>query len=275
MGTKTKIAWTDHTWNPWQGCQKVSPGCLNCYMYRDKTRYGQDGADVLVSGKSTFGLPLRLKGPARVFVCSWSDFFIDHPAVNTVRPSAWQMIRDCPHLTFQILTKRPENIATMLPPDWGDGYPNVWLGVTAENQATANKRIPILLQVPAAKHFVSCEPMLGPIDLTAIDYDCILAAFAWRKHLDWVICGGESGPSARPMHPEWAADLRDQCKAAGVPFFFKQQGEWALMDTDNATGLRAVLDVDGDPMVMVGRAAAGDLLDGVESREFPQEAPRG
>jgi protein gp37 len=294
VGTNTKIAWTatvnpdgsvtpGHTWNPWQGCQKISAGCEHCYMYRDKKRYGQDGGKVVVSSKATFGLPLRLKGPARVFVCSWSDFFIDSPVIVDARRIAWGLMRTMDHLTFQLLTKRPENIAAMLPPDWGNGYPNVWLGVTAENQEMANKRIPILLQTPAAKRFVSVEPMLGPVDLSRVTLSNGATCHPLRVQegrypvsgnvgpVSWVIVGGESGPGARPMNPDWAQSLRDQCKTASVPFFFKQQGEWALMGADNAAGRHYVITVDGDLMIKVGRAAAGDRLDGVEHKQFPAE----
>lgn len=208
MGKNSKIAWCDHTWNPWQGCKKVSAGCENCYMFRDKKRYGQDPDIVIRSKPATFNKPLHWKEPAKVFVCSWSDFFIEE--ADKWRDQAWRIIRQCPHLTFQILTKREERILECLPKDWGDGYPNVWLGVTAENQDMADLRIPLFLEVPAAVHFVSCEPLLGGIKLPLINL------------LDWVIVGGESGSTCRYMSPAWARLLKTNCLIRGVPFFMKQ-----------------------------------------------------
>lgn len=244
MGTNTGIAWTDHTWNPWQGCRKVSPGCANCYMYRDKARYGQDPATVIRSSTATFNSPLRWKEPARVFVCSWSDFFIED--ADEWREDAWEIMHKTPHITYQILTKRPENIAERLPMAYrtfGGMWPlqNVWLGVTAENQEMADKRIPILLKTPAALRFVSIEPMVGPVDLERVQWPQrhkvdVLRRGAWdvpgwfpgftnhgdMEGLDWVIVGGETGPAARMMQPEWALSIKGQCHSAGVPFFFKQ-----------------------------------------------------
>ena len=224
MGKNSGIDWTDHTWNPWQGCDKVSPGCLNCYMFRDKKRYGQDPSTLILSKLATFLKPFTWKEPAKVFVCSWSDFF--HKDADEFRDAAWDVIRKNPHLTFQILTKRPERIADHLPEDWP--LKNVWLGVTAENQEMADRRIPILLSITAAVRFVSVEPMLGPVDL--IDY-------LWPPHgtsmmemidtdryniLDWVIVGCESGSGARQMELDWARDLKNQCRQDDVPFFLKQ-----------------------------------------------------
>ncbi len=204
MGKQTGIDWTDHTHNPWQGCRKISPGCANCYMYTDKKRYGQDPSTV-VRSKTVFNAPYKWKEPARVFECSWSDFFISD--ADPWRDEVWQIIRDNPHLIFQILTKRPQNIKDRLPADWP--LKNVWLGVTAENQEMADIRLPILQKIPAVIRFVSVEPMLGPVTLS--DYD-----------LDWIICGGESGPRARDMKPEWALALKDQCVKKGTAFFMKQ-----------------------------------------------------
>lgn len=228
MAKNSGIDWTDHSWNPFQGCRKVSPGCANCYMYRDKKRYGQDPSKVIRSSKATFNAPLRWKDPARVFVCSWSDFFIED--ADKWRDEAWEIMRQTPHLTYQILTKRPENIAGRLPVGWP--FKNVWLGVTAENQEMADFRIPILLSTPAALRFVSVEPMVGPVDFNSIPafdlpgieslgtvshYDA-----PWDEYISWVICGGESGPDARWMDHEWAFELKKQCRDAEVPFFMKQ-----------------------------------------------------
>jgi protein gp37 len=206
MGFNTNIAWTDHTWSPWQGCQKISPGCQNCYMYRDKIRFGQNPSVVVRSKSVTFNAPLKWKDPARVFVCSWSDFFIEN--ADAWRDEAWEIMLRTPHLTYQILTKRPENILAMLPKkDWP--FKNVWLGVTAENQEMADKRIPILLSIQATIHFISAEPLLSLIDFSP-----------WKLSL--VIAGGESGPNARYMKPEWALDLKRQCQETNTPFFMKQ-----------------------------------------------------
>jgi protein gp37 len=186
-------------------------------MYRDKKRYGQDASVVVRSAKTTFNKPLHWKDPARVFTCSWSDFFIED--ADQWRDDAWDIIRRTPHLTYMILTKRPERIISCLPDDWGNGYPNVWLGVTAENQERADIGIPILLSVSAAKRFVSVEPMLGPVDL----WDYLPNSLSGKERLlDWVIIGGESGPKARPMERKWATDVLNQCLWAKTPFFYKQ-----------------------------------------------------
>jgi protein gp37 len=128
-------------------------------------------------------------------------------------PRLWALIRRTPHLDWLLLTKRPGRIARSLPSDWGEGYPNVWLGVSAEDAETARQRVPVLVATPAKLRFVCCEPLLGPVDLRP-----------WAERLDWVIAGGESGPSARPLRPEWARDLRDQCVEANLPLFFKAWG---------------------------------------------------
>lgn len=215
MAKNSGIEWTDHTWNPWQGCRKVSEGCRYCYMYREKLRFGQNPAWVIRSSPSTFNAPLKWKDPARVFVCSWSDFFIED--ADAWRPEAWDIMRQTPHLTYQILTKRPERIRACLPDDWAHGWDNVWLGVTGENQRAYDDRIFYLLDTPAPLHFLSAEPLLGPIDL-----GLELCNNTFFEGLRWVIAGGESGPGARPMEAGWARCIRDQCVAAGVPFFFKQ-----------------------------------------------------
>jgi protein gp37 len=225
MAKNSGIDWTDHTWNPWQGCRKVSPGCANCYMYRDKARYGQDPTTVVRSKPGTFNAPLHWKDPARVFVCSWSDFFIED--ADDWRDEAWEIMRRTPHLTYMLLTKRAENIKDRLPPDWP--LKNVWLGVTAENQQTANERLAVLLfDVPATKRFVSVEPMVGPVDLGhALCKAWSDGGATMGRYLDWVICGGESGPEAREMLPEWALLLKRQCASSNTPFFMKQMSRKA------------------------------------------------
>lgn len=219
MGEKTAIAWTQRTWNPWMGCTKVSPGCAHCYMFREQKRYGNDPAIVRRS-KTTFTAPLAWNDPALVFTCSWSDWF--HEAADVWRDEAWDIVRRTPHLTYQILTKRPERIAAHLPSDWGNGYANVWLGVSVEN-ARFTHRIQTLCQIPARVRFLSCEPLLSEV---SIPKDL-------RQHIHWVIAGGESGPDARPMEIAWARWLRDTCAYATppIPFFMKQ-------DSGPISGLR-------------------------------------
>ena len=230
---KTEISWTDYSWNPWQGCKKISPACDNCYMFSDKKRYGQNGSDIYRSTKQTFNKPLKIKESVKVFTCSWSDFFLVE--ADEWRNEAWDVIRATSHLTYQILTKRPENIKDRLPKDWEENFGHVWLGVTAENQEEANKRIPILLDTPASKRFVSIEPLIEEIDLHNIEepkhsYFSSLLDYDPRRDfnntLDWVIVGGESGAKTkvREMNPEWVQTIYEDCKDNGVPFFFKQWG---------------------------------------------------
>jgi len=225
MAFKTGISWTDSTWNPFQGCKKVSAGCANCYMFRDKKRFGQDPEKVVRSKPATFNAPLKWKEPARVFVCSWSDFFIE--GADPWRDEAWDIMRQTPHLTYQILTKRPENIPARLPADWP--IKNVWLGITAENQQQLNKRMESFMDVKAAVKFVSVEPMLGLMSFRWggwIEYPSrengASEQYDSLRVIDWVIVGGESGPHARPMSPVWANEIKRQCQEAGVPFFMKQ-----------------------------------------------------
>lgn len=212
------IEWTDVTWNPWHGCHKLSDGCKFCYMYRDKMKYGQD-AKVVVRGKTTFDYPHKLKDAKKVFTCSWSDFFIEE--ADVWRDEAWEIIRSTPHLTYQILTKRPERILENLPNDWGDGYDHVWLGVTVENNATRH-RLDTLAEIPAKLRFISFEPLLEHLELA--DYMPILT-----EYYRWAILGGESGNCTglyryRPSNLEWYEYLVDVCKIAGMAVFVKQLG---------------------------------------------------
>jgi protein gp37 len=239
--------------------------------------------------------PLKWKEPRRIFVNSMSDLF--HPSVSDEWiDSIFAVMALCPQHTFQVLTKRPSRMRRYLSEaemsirddikfekaaetlQWP--LANVWLGVSVENQRAADERIPLLLQTPAAVRFASCEPLLGAVRLDRIgeEPEGYLNAMAAVIHcdgrgtksitgIDWVICGGESGPDARPMHPDWARLLRDQCKAAAVPFFFKQWGEW-LPDNQNST-----MSQDPEPpasgAIRVGKHNAGSLLDGVEHKAFP------
>ena len=243
---KTQIEWTDYTWNPVTGCTKISPGCLNCYAEsmakRLHGRYGYHDTDPfrVTLRPDRLEEPLGWKKPGRVFVCSMGDLFHKDVPDEFVR-RVWNTMRRCPHLTFQVLTKRPERMYRYLtaPPSdeyleevkgiegWGfnveaSPHPNIWLGVTCENSDVAFERIKILKNIPAAVRFISYEPALGPLFGVFMDPDTI-----GKFNIDWVIAGGESGGSARPPHPGWFRDVRDSCKFFGIPFMFKQWGTWS------------------------------------------------
>ncbi len=249
----TKIEWTDETWNPVMGCTPVSKGCENCYARAMIRRFaGRKGwpcdPDRVVMFAGRLNQPLHWTGHKRIFIPSMGDLF--HPNVPfdfvdrvfaTMGHSYWH--------TFQVLTKRSlrmhEYITTGQESDRFKPLVNVWLGASIEDQDTADDRIPHLLNTPAAVRFVSCEPLLGPIELGMRCLECgeyqhysdlhnaegecrnggseCGYADRWQE-LDWVIVGGETGPGARPMHPDWARDIRDQCQEAGVPLFVKQLG---------------------------------------------------
>jgi len=229
VGENTKIEWSDHTWNPWIGCQHVSPGCDHCYAeaqnkYRKWTAGGNWGpkAERRRTSEANWRKPLRWNANGerferehghhqRVFCASLCDVF-DNQVPEQWRHDLFRLIRTTLRLDWQLLTKRPQNIVKMLPADWGDGYANVWLGTTTEDQKRYERRWPILARIPAAVRFVSYEPALGP--LTPIASNGVLP--------DWIICGGESGPGARMMSPSWARCIRDHCHDLGVHFFMKQ-----------------------------------------------------
>lgn len=220
MGAITGISWTEATWNPWHGCKKVSTGCKYCYMYRDKERWNQDPTTVLRS-KSNFNQPTKWKEGKLIFSCSWSDWFIEE--ADEWRDEAWAIIKATPQHTYQILTKRPERTKEHLPADWGEGYPNVWLGISAENQKEYDNRIALLYTRNAMVRFISAEPLLGPIDLH------LSKVVSERIH--WVIIGGESGSlspdakyRARECNITWIHDIVEQCQEFGIPVFIKQFG---------------------------------------------------
>lgn len=207
------------------------PGAFNCYAETGSARYGHTvwgpTAPRRTFGEAHWKEPLKWnrqaqqeKKRSRVFCSSMCDIFEDHKTIERERAKLWPLIRETPWLDWQLLTKRIERVKDNLPADWGtEGYPNVWMGTSVENQHWADIRIPILLQIPAVVRFISYEPALGPVGL---------ARYFPRTGnkptpgIDWVICGGESGPGFRPMDVEWARSVRDQCKAAGVAYFFKQ-----------------------------------------------------
>lgn len=215
MGKTSAIEWTNATWNPWRGCHKISPGCKNCYMFRMMNRWGND-PNVVVRSKTTYTDPLTWKEPRKIFTCSLSDFFVSE--ADQWRDGAWLTIKACKQHTFQILTKRPERIKDHLPLDWGDGYANVWLGVSVESWSYL-ERIDALRKIPAKLRFISFEPLIDSVMWengmpTELDLDGI----------GWVIVGGESGPNARPMNLKWAREINDLCTELGIPFFMKQLG---------------------------------------------------
>ena len=216
MADKSAIQWTEASWNPWHGCVKVSPGCKFCYMYRDKERYGQNPR-IVSRSKSTFQDPLKWPEPKLIFTCSWSDWFIED--ADKWRDEAWAIIRICPQHTFQILTKRPERIAAHLPADWGDGYPNVWLGVSCENQSTVD-RIRILSGTAAQTRFISFEPLIGELTENFV-----------YANIDWIIVGGESGNETgpyqyRPSALAWYENIISEYRLLSPPtkIFVKQLG---------------------------------------------------
>lgn len=240
MSEKSAIEWTEATWNPWMGCTKVSAGCDNCYMFTEQRRYGND-PEVVRRSKTKFSDPLKWKEPKLIFTCSWSDWF--HKDADPWRDEAWEIIRNTPQHTYQILTKRPGRIFRHLPNDWGDGYPNVWLGTSVESHETVF-RAWRLGDIPARVRFLSCEPLLGPLGFRKPDDDRQSAL----DRIHWVIVGGESGARCRPMREEWAASIQEQCAEAEVAFFLKQLGgfpdkrghEKALLDGKRYTEMPAV-----------------------------------
>jgi protein gp37 len=249
MGAVTEIAWTDATFNPWWGCQRVSPGCQFCYAETFAKRTGNDvwgkESPRRFFGDKHWNEPLRWDRRAaedgvrrRVFCASMADVFEDRRDLDPPRERLWDLIESTPNLDWQLLTKRPQNVVRLA--RWGtrEWPANVWLGTTVEDQQRAEERIPHLKRIPARVRFLSCEPLLGPV---------YIRPWLPLGGIHWVIVGGESGPKHRPMNLDYARALREQCAFGHVPFFFKQVG---------------------------GRTpkAGGSLLDGRAHREFP-EAP--
>lgn len=301
MGKNSAIEWTDHTFNPWWGCMKISPACANCYAATSAARWRPDvqlwgpGSIRQVASDRAWNEPLRWNRAAekagvraRVFCASMADVFEDLPELEESRYRLARLIASTRSLDWLLLTKRPENVMRLategrLINSAGRLDGNVWLGTTVEDQQRADERIPALMEVPARVRFLSCEPLLGPIDLERWLY---AQDHAPPRCLDWIIAGGESGPGARPMHPDWARSLRDQAVAAGVSFHFKQWGAWApveaLATLDEVRPLardeRWLNDTGGHGfhgeavwrMRCVGKGAAGRELDGRTWDEFPR-----
>lgn len=307
MTANTKIEWADHTFNPWTGCQAISPGCVNCYAESWAKRAGRDFAERRRT--KTWGDPRRWNEAhaeffakhgrrQRVFCASLADVF-DNAVDPAWRAELFELIKATPNLDWLLLTKRIGNAAGMIADairalDIGHTpaytlwpWPNVWIGATMVNQEEVDRDIMKLIETPAAKRFLSIEPMLGPITFA----DAWIEA-AYPVHMrpiekiDWVIVGGESGHDARPMHPGWARTLRDECQAVGVAFFFKQWGEWrpaTLMDSEHDPLMRWIREDGGtvkdildfpdhtspEWMKRVGKKKAGRLLDGREYSQVP------
>lgn len=284
MADGTKISWTDATWSPVTGCTRVSEGCLNCYIERTPPfrMQGRRFSLPIVGGTTGVQLhpdrldqPLRWRKPRRIFVCSMADLFHDDVPDGYIA-QVFAAMAHSKHHVFQVLTKRPARMRSLLGAShfpelvttwaWRMGirpktrlveFPlsNVWLGVSVESQQWADIRIPLLLDTPAVVRWISAEPLLGPVDLSKW-----LGPVDWPSCWDedhspseecsrciqpeWVVCGGESGPGARPMHPDWARALRDQCTAAGVAYHFKQHGEWAPIDSAGHSVFDYVTDDD-------------------------------
>ena len=308
MSENSKIEWTDHTFNPWIGCQKIGPGCDHCYaesMMADRLQKVQWGPGAERSRTSVH----NWRGPKawnanheqffaahgrrqRVFCASLADVF-DNAVDPAGRADLLELIDQTPHLDWLLLTKRIGNVTDMLPNGWLMDHANVWLGASIVNQAEADRDIPKLVALHAAVKFLSMEPLLGPVDLRGnLPGE---RALRWHRPmlnmLDWVIVGGESGTAARPMHPDWARDLRDQCAAAGVPFLFKQWGEWVprgpeswgypIVDhvprrriTDAGDNGQDLAAEGGNDVWMqrAGKRAAGRQLDGAQHDGFPMQA---
>lgn len=319
MADRTRIEWADATWNPVAGCTRVSPGCERCYIdwappFRVEGRHFVDAAGQRSNaiGSSTgvrlhperLDQPIRWRRPRRIFVCSLADLFHDQvPDAYIAR--VWAVMALARQHTFQVLTKRPARMRALLSSGlfqrWVEEHasteagrivncpwplPNVWVGVTAEDQPRADQRVPILMETPAAVRFLSCEPLLGPVALSRLHAYCPTHDFAGGfctggcpdvRIPNWVIVGGESGPGARPMHPDWARALRDQCQGLRVPFLFKQWGEWLPLEArqhlDLPSQQREWRSLGDCVTVRVGKRAAGRELDGHTWDQYPAGEP--
>jgi protein gp37 len=285
--SKTKIEWADRVWNPVTGCTKVSQGCKHCYAEIFYERFHGHGSFKNVQcHQDRLSMPKSWKDPSVVFVNSMSDLFHEEVPFLFIN-AVFSVMSDIDHHKYLILTKRPERMVEFW--KWKKdqfGIPwqpksNVWMGVSIEDQKTAEQRIPLLLNIDTPIRFLSCEPLLGPLDISSWLYPKELIGmevsnleeteFSLLKNgIHWVIAGGESGPGARPMHPDWARSLRDQCAAADVPFFFKQWGEWISEDQIDQEinckkSSKRLISLSTGQLVQqarVGKKNAGRLLDG-------------
>ena len=269
MGKNSHIEWTHHTFNPWWGCKKVSPACDHCYAELWAKRmghslWGKDSPRRFFSD-AHWREPLKWNEDARhsgerhrVFCASMADVFEYRGDLNLERTRLWDLIENTPYLDWLLLTKRPQNVRRLAP--WRTNWPpNVWLGTSVENQAQAEKRLPFLLKNSASIRFLSCEPLLGPLDLRE-----------WfrRKEfypIDWIIAGGESGAASRPMHPDWISTLLHQCKEFDVPFHFKQWGQWVPTQLVDGSVRAKLIELNNERPVKMARMSkkvAGRLLEG-------------
>jgi protein gp37 len=305
VSEQTGIEWCDSTFNPWMGCTHVGPGCDHCYAEQrmdtrlKKVNWGA-GQPRERTSAANWRLPIKwnaapfyecpdcgLRGDAktmgddpkeckhlnayparrRVFCASLADVF-DNEVDPQWRHDLFALIQATPNMDWLLLTKRIGNVNKLVDRSAFDACPNIWLGATIVNQEEADRDIPKLLDTPAAVRFLSMEPLLGPVHLNLQEqhmmFDPVNDNPSTAK-IDWVIVGGESGHDARPMHPDWVRSLRDQCAAAGVPFLFKQWGEWLLQDDDIDDGTV----IAGD-FQRVGKKAAGRTLDGRTHTEYPK-----
>ena len=264
----SKIEWTDHTFNPWWGCTKVSGACDNCYAEAWAKRTGHS-----VWGRNQprrqlsdayWGQPLRWNheakkfGRKRVFCASMADVFEWRFDLDSLRLRLWETIERTPHLDWLLLTKRPHLINRLVP--WNDSWPeNVWVGTTVEDQQAAKKRISKLLETSARVKFLSCEPLLEELDLEP-----------WILDIDWVITGGETGARARPTAPSWFRRIRNLCVENNVPFHFKQWGDWFPLEELGDPFLTSRIETwYGEEFVKVGKKKSGRLLDHLEWSQLP------
>lgn len=279
MAQNSSIEWTDHTFNPWWGCAKVSPACDHCYAELWAKRMGHAvwgrEADRRFFSDAHWREPLAWNEEAqserkrrRVFCASMADVFERRSELNAERMRLWQLIEGTPWLDWLLLTKRPQNIGDMVP--WSRKWPaNVWLGTTIESQFFAEKRLPFLLKHPSAIRFLSCEPLLGSLELST-----------WFNKngfypIDWVIAGGESGPSCRPMHPDWATKILFQCREKNIPFHFKQWGHWVPAEIVAEGTPARLIELHNERPVKMARLPkkeAGRVLEGTTWNGLPRLA---
>ena len=275
MGKESGIEWTESTLNVVTGCDKVSQGCKNCYAERDWARlarnensiyYGREFTDVMIHPER-LELPKRWTKPRKIFVNSMSDLFHDDVPIDFIE-KVYQMMSECPQHTFQILTKRAKRMSEIYA-SWTirsdmrglfSTLSNVWVGVSVENQETFDERVPLLLDTGAKVKWLSMEPLLGRVEIFDREaFDCLPSYLKWQGKdcvaLDWVVIGGESGPKARAMNPEWVRIIIEDCERLNIPVMFKQWGEWAP-------------DEEGVP-TRVGKKVAGRLFDGSEYNGYP------
>lgn len=314
----SKIEWTEKTWNPLAGCTRISAGCENCYaevmahrlMHMGQEKYADTvkktaGGKIQWTGKinideAALSIPYKTKKPTMFFVNSMSDLFHNNVPFEFIEKVYMVMVENSQHI-FQVLTKRPKRMVEFFEwlatgvkkvgldsvptqssniMDYLSALPNVWWGVSVEHQEAANERIPYLLKIPAVVRFLSCEPLLGYVDLTNAFWSKNQVPIGELRDLlvnkiDWVIAGGESGHNARPMHPDWVIDLKNQCKEVNVPFFFKQWGEWApvhdLRVNEKGIAGKTWYTFDPDTSVCkVGKKLSGSKINGIEYKEFPK-----